>query len=127
MTERYIVQRPLSDGQPGYWSNQEWWADRDKAKVYKLRARAAQVAIEYGGEVVTLTSKTANKTVYAYDLLEVLKTLRERVKAESDWNNEEYKVYQRGMRYAYGEAAKMITELLEEQGVDIDAELAFLY
>ena len=126
MADRYIVQRQLSDGKPGYWGNQEWWADRDKAKVYRLKHAAAKVALEYGGEIIELTSKIGNTVVYVYDLLEILRTLRNRANAETDWDNAEYRTYKRGTRYAYAESAKMIADLMEAQGVDVDAELAFL-
>lgn len=126
MADRYIVQCQLGDSKPGYWNSGEWWADRDKAKVYKLKHAAAKVALEYGGEVIELSSKIGNTVVYCYDLLEVLKTLRDRAKAETDWDNAEYRTYKRGTRYAYAESAKMIADLIEAQGIDIDAELAFL-
>lgn len=126
MADRYIVQGQLSDNKPGYWNAGEWWADRDKAKVYKMKSAADKVVTEYGGEVIPLTSKLKNQSVYAYDLLEVVKMLRIHAKAEIEWDNADYRTYNRGTRYAYGAASKMIEDLLEEQGIDIDAELAFL-
>jgi hypothetical protein len=62
VTERYIVQGQLGDGNPGYWNNREWWADRDKAKIYKSKASANKIAREYGGQVRTLTSRIDDAT-----------------------------------------------------------------
>lgn len=100
---RFIVQSPLGDGRPGYWSSGEWHADRDEAKIYKSRASAERIASAYGGEVVELTSKLRNESVYAYDVLCLIKQLRQWAKAEAGWSHPEYITYHNGTRHAYGE------------------------
>lgn len=124
--ERFIVQSSLGDGKPGYWHSGEWYADRDKAKVYKVRAYADRVAQEYGGEVICLTSKLRNETIYAYDVLCLIKQLRQRAKGEAGWKHPDYVTYHKGTQHAYGEAVKLLEELLEPLGIDIEAELGFV-
>lgn len=124
--DRFIVQSSLGDGKPGYWCSNEWHADRDKAKVYKLRAYAERVASAYGGEVIQLTSKLRNESVYAYDVLCLIKQLRQRAKAEPGWDHPGYITYHKGTQHAYGEAVKLLEELLEPLGIDIETELDFV-
>lgn len=126
---RFIVHGTMSDGQPGYWGRcpgGDWWADRNRAKVYKSRAAASRIALDFGGEVVQLTSKVKNQSVYVYDLLLAVKQLRTRATVPADWANPDYLTYHRGAQHAYREASKIIEALLEEQGIDVETELGFV-
>jgi hypothetical protein len=123
---RFVVCRPMGDGRPGYWNDGEWWADQDKAKFYKTRRHAERVVEQYGGEIIEFTSKIENETVSAYDVLTVLKTVRNRANAETDRHSTEYQTLQRGARYAYERIDRILVELLEAQGIDVATELRFV-
>lgn len=129
MEQRFIVTRPLSDGVPGYWNpagGGEWWADRDKAKVYRRRAAAERIAADYGGTILVLTSRLTDEAIAATDVLAVLKTVQSRMQPRTSLDSLDYQTFQRGALHAYGDIWKLLAELLSEQGIDVETELSFI-